>query len=77
VKKNVTLKVDSQSLREARILGAEEGRSISAMLSERLEQMVREHKTYNKARRTALARLREGFNLGWTPPGSRGELHAR
>jgi hypothetical protein len=77
VKSNVTLKLDSGLLRAARILAAEEGTSISALLAERLEQAVRERKTYDKARRRALARLRQGFNLGWTRPKSREELHAR
>ncbi len=77
MKTNITLKVDADLLREAKILAAEDGTSISAMLSGRLEQMVRERKTYERARKRALARLREGMNLGWTPPISRDELHER
>jgi hypothetical protein len=77
MKTNVTLKLDAGLLREARILAAEEGRSISALLSERVEAMVRERKAFDKARRRALARLRSGLDLGWTPPGSRDELHER
>jgi hypothetical protein len=77
MKTNVTLKLDSDLLREARVLAAEEGRSISALLTERLESMVRERKGFDKARRRALARLREGFDLRWTPPQSRHELHER
>lgn len=77
MKTNVTLKLDSDLLREARVLAAEEGRSISALLTERLESMVRERKAFDKARRRALARLRDGFDLRWTPPMSRDELHER
>ncbi len=77
MKTNVTLKLDTNLLREARVLAAGEGRSVSALLAERLEAMVRERKAFNKARRRALARLREGLNLQWTPPGSRDELHER
>lgn len=77
MKTNVTLKVDAALLREIRILAAEEGTSISALLATRLEQIVRERKTYDRARKRALARLREGLNLGWTPPRSRDELHER
>jgi hypothetical protein len=77
MKTNVTLKLDSELLREARVQAAEEGRSISALLTERLEAMVRERKAYDKARRRALARLRAGLNLRWTPPKSRDELHER
>jgi hypothetical protein len=77
MKTNVTLKLDADLLREARIVAAEEGRSVSALLTDRLEAIVRERRAYDKARRRALARLREGFDLQWTPPKSRDELHER
>ena len=77
MKTNITLKLDSSLLREAKVLAAESGTSISALLAERLRQIVRERKTYDRARRRALARLREGMDLHWTPPRSRDELHER
>ena len=77
MKTNVTLKLDTALLREIRILAAEEGTSISALLAERLEQIVRERKTYERARKRALARLRDGLDLRWTSPRSRDELHER
>jgi len=77
MKTNVTLKLDADLLRETRVLAAIEGRSISALLAERLEAMVRERRGFEKARRRALARLRGGLNLHWTPAKSRGEIHER
>jgi hypothetical protein len=77
MKTNITLKMDADLLREARVLAAEEDTSISAMLAARLEQIVRERKAYQRARKRALARLREGMDLRWTPPRSRDELHDR
>lgn len=77
MKANITLKLDTALLREIRILAAEEGTSISALLAARLEQIVRERKAYDRARKRALARLREGIDLRWTPPRSRDELHER
>ena len=74
---NITLKMDVALLREIRILAAEEGTSISALLAARLEQIVRQRKTYDRARKRAMARLREGLDLQWTPPSSRDELHQR
>ena len=76
-KTNVTLKIEAELLKQARILAAEEGTSISALLAGRLEQEVRERKGYHQARRRALARLRTGFDLRWAPPRSRDELHER
>jgi hypothetical protein len=77
MKANITLKLDSGLLREAKIFAAENGTSISAMLAGRLEQVVREGKTYDRTRKRAIARLREGMDLQWTPPRSRDELHER
>jgi len=77
MKRNVTLKLDGELLKEARVLAAEQGTSISRMLAEKLEQVVRERAGYDRARKRALARLRVGMDLGWTRPGSRDELHER
>jgi hypothetical protein len=43
----------------------------------RLEELARKRRAYHSARRRALARLREGMDLRWTPPKSRDELHRR
>jgi hypothetical protein len=77
MKANITLKLDVDLLREVRVLAAEEGTSISALLAARLEQIVRERKAYERARKRALARLRTGLDLQWTAPSSREELHER
>ena len=77
MKRNITLKLDADLLREARIVAAEEGRSVSALVTDRLEDLVRVRKEFGRARRRALARLSKGFDLGWTPPASRDEIHER
>jgi hypothetical protein len=77
LKTNVTLKLDTDLLREARVIAAEEGMSVSALLTDRLEAIVRERKAFERARRRALARLREGIDLRWTPARTRDDLHER
>jgi Ribbon-helix-helix protein, copG family len=77
MKTNITLKLDADLLREVRVMAAQEGTSISALLAARLEKMVRERKAYDGARRRALARLKQGLDLRWSPPRSRDELHER
>lgn len=77
MKTNVTLKLDADLLREAREICAEDGCSVSALITDRLESLVRERKAFERARRRALARLRKGLDLRWTPPASRHELHER
>jgi predicted transcriptional regulator len=77
MKRNITLKLDTDLLRKARIFAAEEDTSISALLTEQLEKVVTERESYEQAKRQALAAIGKGLNLGLTPPRSRGELHER
>lgn len=77
MKTNITLKLDSNLLRQAKVLAAQEGTSISAMLTAQLEHLVRQRRDYERARKRALARLRQGMNLRWTAPRSRDELYER
>lgn len=77
MKANITLKIEQDLLREVRILAAEEGTSISALLSARLEEAVRQRRRYQQAKDRALSRLHSGLNLEWTPPGSRDEIYER
>jgi predicted transcriptional regulator len=77
MKANITLRLDAELIREAKVLAAQRGSSVSRMLAEQLEELVRREKDYEAARRRALARLEAGFDLGWKPAGSRDELHER
>ncbi|HVA62559.1 MAG TPA: hypothetical protein VNF74_02455 [Terriglobales bacterium] len=77
MKRNITLKLDEDLLRQARVMAAEEGSSVSALLAQRLELLVRERRGFVAARRRALARLHQGLDLRWSPPRSRDELHQR
>jgi hypothetical protein len=77
MKTNITLKIEADLLREARIMAAEQGTSISALLADKLQKTVHERRKYEQARRRALARLRKGFDLRWNRPSSRDELHER
>lgn len=77
MKTNITLKLDAHLIREARVLAAREGTSVSRLLSDLLEERLRADKQYEQARRRALARLERSQDLKWTPPRSRDELHER
>lgn len=77
MKSNVTLRLDADLLREAKVLAARKGTSVSRLMAEHLEGIVREDREYERARRRALARLKKGFDLQWTPPADRAELHER
>jgi hypothetical protein len=77
MKTNITLKLDGDLLRKAKVLAAEEDTSVSALLARQLEKIVREREGYEQAKRRALAILKKGFDMGYTPPPSRDELHER
>lgn len=77
MKTNITLKVDAELAREARVLAAKRGTSLSQLLALALEGLVRSDLGYETARNRALARLDRGYDLGWTRPASRDELHER
>lgn len=77
MKTNITLKIDSDLVREAKVLAAREGTSVSRLLAEHLEGLIRRDKAYEASKRRALARLRKGFDLEWTRPADRQELHER
>lgn len=74
---NVTVSMDAELLREAKVLAARRGTSVSALLAEELEQLVRNETSHDQARRRALGRLERGLDLGWVRPRSRDELHER
>jgi hypothetical protein len=76
-KTNITLKLDRNLLREIRILAAQEDTSISTLVSDRLRQVVNNKKARDVAKMKSLARMRKGYNLGFTPPASRDELYER
>ena len=77
MKTNVTLRIDADLLREAKVLAAKRNSSVSRLLADLLEELVRGDRSYEAARRRALARLERGYDLGWSPPADRGELHER
>lgn len=74
-KSNVTLSIEVDLLREVEVLATQRGTSLNRLLADELEKLVRQAKAYDAARRRALARLEEGYDLDWTPPGARDELH--
>ena len=77
MKKNLTLKLDGELLRQAKVLAARKGTSVSRLVADQLESLLSQDQRYETARRRALRRLREGYDLGWTKPEDRGELHDR
>lgn len=74
---NITVKLDRQTIRRARILAARRETSISGFLAERIKAMAEEEQAYQRAKRSALKLLDQGFHMGGGKLPSRSELHER
>jgi hypothetical protein len=61
---NITLSPPEEDLREARILAASRGTSVSQLLARMLRQLVEQETGYADARDRSIARLRERMDLG-------------
>lgn len=75
--RNITLTLDEETLREARVLAAERGLSVSAFLRKELAGLVERQRAYTKAREVAIRRLRRGQSLGGGKLPFREDLHDR
>lgn len=74
---NLSLTLATDLLREVEALAARHGISVNRLIADQLEELVRRGHDYEHARRRALSRLDEGFDLDWSPAGSRDDLHER
>lgn len=78
-RQNITLSLPKETLRKAKILAAERQTSLSALLTETLEEIVAKSDRYEIARQRQLVLMERGFDFGidetitWT----RDDLHER
>ena len=75
MKQNITLAVDKEILRKARVLAAERSTSVSGLLAAELERIIGERDRYETAKTAAIAELRRGYDLGGGTLPSRGEVY--
>lgn len=76
MKTRITITLDAELLQAAKAVAVEEGRPLSALLTDQLAAIVCERKGFAQARERALARLREGIDLSWTPARSRHDVQS-
>ncbi|MDP1568974.1 MAG: hypothetical protein Q8L86_03140 [Vicinamibacterales bacterium] len=77
VKQNITVKLDRRTLRKAKVLAARRDTSISGLLAEQIENLVRENDLYEQAQRQALDLMEPGFPMGGRIAATRDEWHER
>ncbi len=76
-KQNVTISLDRETIRKAKIVAARRSTSISGLVARQIEILIGDEEAYERAERQALALLDQGFNLGGKSRVSRDELHER
>jgi hypothetical protein len=78
-RQNITLSLPKSLIRQVKHLAVEKGSSVSAMLADLIEQMVRKNDDYDRAARWLRKKMKKGINGGthgettW----KRGDLHER
>ena len=77
MKQNITLSLDKELIRKAKVLAAQQGTSVSGLLTRYLEQLLNEEEVYETARQHALTMLECGFHLGGAIPCTREQWHDR
>ena len=77
MKQNITLSLDKNLIKKAKIIAAQRQTSISRMLSKELEKIIVDSMEYDRAKRRALAHLDKRFHFGGKITVSREELHKR
>lgn len=80
-RQNVTVSFARETLRRAKIIAASQDTSVSSILRSLLEDYVRQHDSYERARDSYFGILKDkdGFNLGSRGQATwkRGDLHER
>lgn len=74
---NLTLRLNSQTVRKAKVIAARRASSVSRLVTEQIEALVDDDERYEQAKARALARLDKGFAMGGKITAARSELHER
>ena len=77
MKQNITLSIEKELLKKAKLIAAKKETSVTKLLTDQLNKMISEEDEYESAKKRALANLRKGFHLGAHIIAKREELHER
>jgi hypothetical protein len=77
MKQNITLSIEKELLKKAKLMATKKETSVTKLLTDQLNKMISEEDEYESSKKRALANLRKGFHLGGHIPCRREELHER
>jgi hypothetical protein len=61
---NLTVSLDIVTIRKAKVLAAKRSTSVSRLVADEIDRLVREDEAYEQARVEALAELETGIDMG-------------
>ena len=76
-KQNLTVRLDRETIRKAKVLAAKRGTSVSELVSKMIAEQVAEGEAFEAAERRAVAFLDQGFHLRGRMGARREDLHDR
>ena len=76
-KRNLTIQIDEDVARRARMVAARRSTSVSRLVAEQIEALVHADAAYESARREAMHTMRRGFHLGGGALPTRDSMHDR
>ena len=62
--RNLTVRLEEGTIRKAKIVAAKRSTSVSRLVADEIDRLVRQDEAYEQARVEALADLESGFDLG-------------
>jgi predicted transcriptional regulator len=76
-RRNLTVQLDEDTIRKARVLAAERSTSISRLVADEIERLVGEEERYRAAQEHAVREMMTGYHLGGPPYPRRDDLYDR
>jgi predicted transcriptional regulator len=77
VKRNLTVQLDAETIRKAKVLAAERSTSVTRLVAQEIERLVDEDSAYRQALATVLDQLERGFHMGGGLFPKRESVHER
>lgn len=74
---NLTVSLSPQIIYKAKVLAAKQATSISKLLAEQVEALVRDDEAHERASASAISRMERGLHLGGGSLTGRDDLHER
>jgi len=76
-KQNITLSLSAETIKKAKVLAALRDTSVSGLLTQQIEELVKKDDEYQRIKAEAMAMLRSGFTFGNIEHMTREEMHDR